>query len=171
MAMPPQGKSFAEFQQDDAICQHFAAQQVGAASPGQVASESVAGGAVMGTVLGAAAGAAVGAAAGNPAVGAAVGAGTGLAAGSVVGLSNGRASGGAVQQRYDMRYVQCMAAKGDQVPAPTTVQHVFSPGPENPYPPAVVYAPRYRYYYGPPPPVAVIIDDGPYWRRGYRHRW
>src|SRR5207253_5795244 len=73
-------------------------------------------GAAVGTLLGAAVGAAIGAAAGSPATGAAVGAGTGLFGVTLVGAGNAQASQGSVQRRYDASYMQCMYAKGNQVP-------------------------------------------------------
>jgi uncharacterized membrane protein len=77
MALPAQGKSFEEFQQDDATCRQFASTQTGNVAPAQAANDSLMNSAAAGTVLGAAAGAAIGAATGNPAAGAAIGAGSG----------------------------------------------------------------------------------------------
>lgn len=74
MALPAQGKSFVDFQQDDLDCRQYAAQQTGGVSPSEAASESLAGNAAIGTLLGAAAGAAIGAATGGAAAGAAIGA-------------------------------------------------------------------------------------------------
>ncbi|HLI10369.1 MAG TPA: glycine zipper family protein [Alphaproteobacteria bacterium] len=118
MALPAKGKTFAEFQQDDAACQQFAAASIGYGSPADAANQSAIGSAAVGTVVGAAAGAVLGAAAGNPAAGAAIGAGSGLLLGGVSGLGNAQASAGTLQQRYDMRYIQCMSAKGESVPVP-----------------------------------------------------
>src|SRR5260221_14709532 len=70
MALPAQGKSFVDFQQDDLDCRQYAAQQTGGVSPSEAASESLAGNAAIGTLLGAAAGAAIGAATGRAAAGA-----------------------------------------------------------------------------------------------------
>lgn len=116
MALPAQGKDFATFQQDDATCRQYASAQSGGTSPGQAANNSLATSAAVGTVLGAAAGAAIGAAAGNPAAGAAIGAGSGLFLGGASGLGAAGYSAAAVQQQYDMSYVQCMSAKGESVP-------------------------------------------------------
>ena len=74
MALPPQGKNFAQFQQEDYGCRNYANQQIGYANPGQVATQNAVGSAAIGTALGAAAGAVIGAAAGNPGAGAAIGA-------------------------------------------------------------------------------------------------
>jgi len=70
----------------------------------------------VGTVVGAAAGAVIGTATGNPGAGAAIGAGSGLVLGSASGVQASAASGAALQSRYDMAYLQCMYAKGNQVP-------------------------------------------------------
>jgi len=118
--MPAQGKTFEQFQADDATCRVFADQQIGV-SPADAANQSLAGSAAVGTVLGAAAGAAIGAATGNPAAGAAIGAASGLTAGGLFGLGNAQASGYSVQHRYDIAYVQCMSAKGESVPQVSSV--------------------------------------------------
>ena len=100
-------------------------------------------------------------------MGAAIGAGSGLLVGSAAGLGNAQVSGAALQQRYDMRYIQCMSAKGESVPVPV-VAAAPSPG-SVPYPayayPAYGPYPYYGppYYYGP-----VIVGGGPRW--GYPHR-
>jgi outer membrane lipoprotein SlyB len=71
---------------------------------------------VAGTVIGAAAGAAIGSVTGRAGPGAAIGAGTGLLFGSAAGSNAAGASYYQVQRRYDQAYVQCMYAKGNQVP-------------------------------------------------------
>ena len=158
MALPAQGKSFEQFQQDDATCQQFAAAQIGYGSPAQAATDSAVSSAIVGTALGAAAGAALGAAAGNPALGAAAGAGAGLLFGSAAGANAANVSSAALQERYDMRYLQCMSAKGESVPVasggagpgPTAYA---APGPYvyPAYPAYPAYYPYYPgYYYGPP---------------------
>jgi hypothetical protein len=116
MAMPGKDKTFEMFQADDASCRDYAAVQVGYKTPGQASTESAVNSAALGTILGAAAGAAIGAATGNPAAGAAIGAGSGLFLGGVTGLNAANASGASIQSRYDMAYVQCMSAKGENVP-------------------------------------------------------
>src|ERR1700752_3267686 len=78
MALPAKGKSFEQFQQDDATCQQYASARIGYGSPQQAANDSAVGSAVVGTAVGAAAGALIGAAAGNPAVGAAIRGGSGF---------------------------------------------------------------------------------------------
>lgn len=115
LALPPEGKDLALFQQDDGTCRGYAQQQIGYGSPQQAADQSAIGSAAVGTVVGAAAGAAIGAAAGSAGTGAAIGAGTGLLAGSAVGVGNASASAAGLQQRYDTAYAQCMASRGDRV--------------------------------------------------------
>jgi Glycine-zipper domain len=137
LVLPAKDKTFAQFQQEDATCRQFASAQTGGVSPADAANNSTAASAAVGTVLGAAAGAAIGAAAGNPAAGAAIGAGSGLFLGGASGLSAGAYSGASLQQRYDMSYLQCMAASGNEVP-----QTVAGTG----YPGSGYYAP-YGYAY------------------------
>ena len=115
MVLPGSTKTFEQFQQDDAICRQWAQQQTGT-SAGKASSNTTATGAVLGTAVGAAAGAAIGAAAGNPAAGAAIGAGTGLVGGTAVGAGQGHGAYQSVQQRYNMAFMQCMYAKGNQIP-------------------------------------------------------
>jgi hypothetical protein len=117
MVLPGTGKGFEQFRVDDAVCRQWAAQQVGVTSS-QAADDTAVSGAALGTVLGAATGAAFGAASGNPATGAAVGAGAGLLGGSLVGASNAEVARATLQHRYDAAYMQCMYAKGNQVPVP-----------------------------------------------------
>ncbi len=117
MALPGTGKSFDEFQQDDAQCRDWANTQTGA-TPASAGTTATVTGAAVGTAVGAAAGAAIGAAAGNPAAGAAIGAGTGLLTGTAVGAGHGAYAGQNVQHRYDYAYMQCMYAKGNKIPLP-----------------------------------------------------
>jgi hypothetical protein len=115
MVLPGTGKSFEQFQVDDGSCRQWAFQQVGITTERATTGNTV-GGAAIGTVAGAALGAAIGAATGNPAAGAAIGAGGGLLGGTVVGASAGQSAGYSVQRRFDAAYIQCMYAKGNQVP-------------------------------------------------------
>ncbi|MBI1209388.1 MAG: glycine zipper family protein [Azospirillum sp.] len=180
MALPAKGKSFADFQQDDALCQQYAAQQIGYGSPAQAATDSAVSSALVGTAIGAAAGAALGAAAGNPAVGAAIGAGTGLLIGSAAGTANAQASAAGLQQRYDMRYLQCMSGRGESVPsqvaAPPSTAY---PAPGYPYPaypaypysayPYPYYAPAYAY---PAPVTGSVYFGGSFHSGGHPyHHW
>jgi len=113
--LPAPGKSFEQFQADDAICRQWAERQVGM-KPQERADQNTATGAVAGTVIGGGLGAAMGAVGGHAGAGAAIGAGTGLLFGTAAGASSGEASGYEAQRRYDNTYVQCMYAKGNQVP-------------------------------------------------------
>lgn len=159
MALPAQGKSFEQFQQDDATCRQYASAQIGYGSPAQASTDSAVTSAIVGTALGAAAGAAIGAAAGNPALGAIAGAGGGLLLGSAAGANAANVSGAALQRRYDMGYLQCMSAKGESVPTTGGAGPYASaaPGPYvyPAYPAYPAYYPYYPYYYpgyyyGPP---------------------
>jgi hypothetical protein len=136
-AMPGTGKSYAQFQAEDARCRQAGAQAAGPLTPGQAANQSAVGSAAVGTALGAAAGALLGAAAGNAGTGAAVGAGTGLLAGSVVGANNAQASAANVQGAYDTAYNQCMVAAGNVIPGPG----YGAPPPPPGYPPPPAYPP------------------------------
>lgn len=121
MVLPGSGKTIEQFQVDDILCRQWAAQQTGI-TPARASAESTVGGAAVGTVLGAATGAAIGAASGGPATGAAVGSGIGLLGGTATGANRGQVSGWQAQQRYDNAYIQCMYAKGNQVPIPRGFQ-------------------------------------------------
>ena len=119
MVLPGTNKSFEAFQADSFMCQQYAQASLGyaGAAPGQPVADPAATNAVVGgTLLGAAAGAAIGAASGQAGPGAAIGAGAGLLFGSAAGgnaLNYGYYTN---QRRYDNAYVQCMYAKGNQVP-------------------------------------------------------
>ena len=146
MVLPGSSKNFEQFQMDDGLCRQWAAQQTGTTNDQATAGSTVQG-AAIGTLIGAAAGAALGAAAGNPALGAAAGAGAGLLGGSAVGASRGDAYAGSLQGRYDQAYVQCMYAKGNQVPVARgsqAQQPTYSPPPPPP----------------PPPPAATTVPPG-----------
>lgn len=112
MVLPGSGKSFDQFRADDYECRGFAGSQIGGATAEQAQVDSGIKSAAIGTAVGAAAGAIIG---GHR--GAAAGAGTGLIVGSAAGAGAAQGSAGAMQRRYDMSYVQCMYAKGHQVPS------------------------------------------------------
>jgi Glycine-zipper domain len=135
MVLPGTGLSFEQFRNDDAICQQFAFSQVGGTTANQAGMSSGVASAAVGTALGAAAGAAFGGGSG-----AAIGAGSGLLAGSIVGTGAASGSMYAVQQRFDNAYIQCMYAKGHQVPVSGqlsggTPQQAVSPVTNIPPPP------------------------------------
>jgi hypothetical protein len=127
LVLPGKAKDFAAFQQDDFACRQYASGTVGGQTPAAAANASVAGSAAVGTLIGAGAGAALGAAAGNPALGAAAGAGAGLLGGTAVGAGNAGLSAGAAQQRYDIGYVQCMSARGNQTPTEVPALAAYEP--------------------------------------------
>jgi hypothetical protein len=147
MVLPGVGKPFDQFQVDDMVCRQFAQGQLGT-PPGQATTQSTVQGAAIGTLLGAAAGAAIGAAAGNAGVGTAVGAGTGVLVGTAAGAESGYGAVGTLQWRYDVAYVQCMYAKGNQVPGATTTSSSHAPPPNMPPPPSAAPPPP---PHGPPP--------------------
>jgi hypothetical protein len=154
MVLPAAGKSFEQFQTDDALCRQWAGQQVGV-PPGDVVNQNIAAGAAVGTLMGAGLGAAIGAAAGNPGVGAAVGAASGLLGGTAVGANAGYAFGTEAQWRYDAAFQQCMYAKGNQIPGlvrvPQPVYWILPPPPPG-Y--SVGPPPSPRTLPPPPPPYA-----------------
>lgn len=164
MALPPEGKSFAVFQQEDMQCRMYASQVTGGASPAAAASNAAVSSAVVGTALGAAAGAAIGSTGGQMGAGAAIGGATGLLAGSAIGASNAQYSAANLQGRYDMAYTQCMYAKGNTVQsAPGYVSGYPATYPGYAYP---AYPYPYPYYSGP----GVVIGGGWGWHPGWR-RW
>lgn len=114
MVLPGPGKSFDQFQMEDAYCRQWASQRTGITSQEAVNQDTVTG-AGVGTLVGAGLGAALGAATGSPGMGAAIGAGSGLLSGILLGAGEGQAAGARVQSRYDIAYQQCMYAKGNQV--------------------------------------------------------
>ena len=143
MVLPTPGKSFEAFQADEAVCRQYARSQLGM-GPAEAASQSAVASGAVGTVAGAAAGALIGAGVGSPGAGAAIGAGSGLVLGGASGASAGGASAATLQARYDMAYVQCMYAKGNQVPGATAAPSARAtpppppPGQPPPPPPGVV---------------------------------
>ncbi len=130
MALPGYGKSFDQFRVDSAVCMQFAREQIGGGNPNQTIERNTVNNAVAGTVLGAAIGAAAG---GHQ--GAGVGAASGLALGTMVGSGIGQEAGYDEQRRYDNAYVQCMYAKGNQVPVSGHLQQIASPRHAAPPPP------------------------------------
>jgi hypothetical protein len=151
MVLPGQGRTFDSFQADDYTCRSFASQQANG-TPSDFATRNTLGGAAIGTLLGAAAGAAIGAAAGSPGTGAAVGAGVGAVGGTAGGANMSYSTSTSLQARYDAAYMQCMYAKGHQIPVrrgsqpPYTSQSVVAPPP--PPPPPAALPPNV-----PPPPA------------------
>ena len=140
--LPGPGKPFEVFQSDDAVCRQWASQQVGA-QPGESANKTLASGAAVGTILGAGLGAAIGAATGHFGAGLGIGAASGAVMGTAGASGPSSGAGWEVQRRYDNAYMQCMYAKGNQVPGAVRTYRRGVPPP--PPPPAGTYPP-------PPPP-------------------
>lgn len=116
MALPGTSKSFDQFQVDDVSCRQYAQYSIGATDPTQAANNAAAANAATGAALGAAAGAIIGSATGQAGAGAAIGAGTGLLFGSASGANAAGYTYYQAQRQYDSAYLQCMYAKGNQVP-------------------------------------------------------
>ncbi len=151
MVLPGSAKTFDQFQADGVGCQQFAQNVV--APQGQAAANNAAANAAVGTALGAAAGAIIGSATGQAGQGAAIGAGTGLIFGSAAGSNVAYGSSWQMQRTYDMAYMQCMYAHGNQVPGQVARrQPVYS------YPPPAAQQSTPPSNYPPPntpPPVGV----------------
>ncbi|HXJ81947.1 MAG TPA: glycine zipper family protein [Candidatus Methylomirabilis sp.] len=150
MVLPGAGKSLEQFHDDDVVCRQWGFQAIGM-TPGEAMVKSGATSAAVGTAVGAAAGAALGAAAGNPALGAAAGAGGGLLVGSASGASAARYSGQEAQWRYDMAYMQCMYASGNQIPGSQGSYRGLPMPPPPPPPPAGESMPSGSGSIPPPP--------------------
>ena len=139
MALPGTGKNFDQFRLDDASCRNYAQVQTGGSTANESGSDAGIKSAVVGTAVGAVAGAALG---GHEGAGA--GAATGLIAGSMAGAGAAEQSSYGSQQRYDNAYIQCMYAKGEKVPVPTSMVNQVQPSQQP--------APATSHYYPPPPP-------------------
>ncbi len=111
MALPGSGKSFEQFRLDDMDCRQYAQAQSGGGTANDAATDNTVKSAITGAAVGALAGAMMG---GHRSAGG--GAGAGLIVGTGVGAASGSSTGQSVQRRYDNAYVQCMYAKGQQVP-------------------------------------------------------
>jgi len=154
LALPGSGKTFEQFQADDAICRQWAAQQIGL-SPQETINQNTATGAVAGTIIGAGLGAAIGSVSGDAGTGAAIGATSGLLLGASTGANAGQMYGWEAQRRYDIAYVQCMYAKGNQIPGVVTRTRPVRRMPPPPPPPGPSSAPPAYYppYPATPPPA------------------
>lgn len=111
LVLPGTAKGFDEFRTDELVCRDYASSQVGGQEAQSVSDDAAVRSAALGAALGAVAGAAI-----DGQRGAGVGAGTGLLVGGLAGTGTGPASGQSLQVRYDNAYIQCMYAKGHQVP-------------------------------------------------------
>ncbi|SDH08160.1 Glycine-zipper containing OmpA-like membrane domain-containing protein [Propionivibrio dicarboxylicus] len=145
MALPGSGKTFDQFRGDDAECRQYAQLQIG----GNTGTEVDPGvrNAAIGTLVGALAGAAFG---GHQGAGA--GAGAGLLVGSMSGADAAQQSNQTAQRRYDNAYVQCMYAKGQQVPVSGNMARMQMQAPSLSVPASVTPAAPMAAPYPPPPP-------------------
>lgn len=107
-ALPGTGKSYEQFNRDEAMCRGYAQNNLGAGA--QTAANSATGTAVAGT---------------------AVGAGGGLLVGSAMANNSAWRSSDDLQDRYDTVYTQCMYAKGNKVP----VAYGYGEATSSPVPP------------------------------------
>src|SRR5262245_59271567 len=129
MVLPGLGKSFEQFNADDAVCRQWGLQATGR-SPAEAATTSSGTSATAGTAIGDA---------GGPASGA-------TAAPSTGGTTY---SGQEGQWRYDMAYQQCMYSRGHQIPGvPAGYRGVSAPAPS----PALTPKPLDSSAIPPPPP-------------------
>lgn len=126
--MPAPNKPFEVFAADEQTCRQYAQQMLGGSANDHAAASAV-GSAAVGTMVGAAAGAAVGGHAG-----AGAGAAVGLVTGSAVGAGQGNYVSGDAQRRYNTAYLQCMYAKGNQIPSMQRALAAVPPPPAG-YPP------------------------------------
>jgi hypothetical protein len=135
--LPGQYKPWDQFRIDDVECRNYASAAIG--GPTQEAQNAAAAQAAGAAAIGAAAGAIIGSVTGQAGQGAAIGAGTGLLFGSAAGNNVAWGSSYGLQQRYDGAYLQCMYAKGNQVPVRGAGRAVgpqyAQPAPQSPYPP------------------------------------
>jgi len=161
MALPGPGKDFGTFQQEDATCRGFAANQSGGQAGAQAATGNAVGTAVAGTVVGAGIGAALGSLSGQVGAGAAVGGAAGALVGGSAAANGAQLSAADLQQRYDTSYTQCMYAHGDSVQSPPGGYNAGGSGPYPYYGPAYVSGPT------------VVVGTGWGWGWGWRHghRW
>jgi hypothetical protein len=149
MVMPGSQKNLDQFQIDEAACRNHAQSIIGGPNAGLPARDAAAANAAAGTLLGAAAGAIIGSASGQAGPGAALGAGTGLLVGSAAGSDVAGYSSRSLQRSYDVAYMQCMYARGNQVPGRVAYRGRSSTYPPPNYPPPTGYPPS-----GYPPPAS-----------------
>lgn len=131
-ALPGSRKTAEQYYADDAACR-ARAQSFFASNAAQPANDAAAANVVGGTLLGAAVGALIGAAVGDAGAGAAIGAGTGMLGGSAAAANVSGYSNVQMQALYDREYLQCMFARGHQVPGRAVAYR--------PAPPAYGYVP------------------------------
>ena len=159
MVLPGQYKPFDQFRIDDLDCRNYAFAAIGGQTP--AATDSAAATALGAAAIGAAAGALIGSATGQAGQGAAIGAGMGGVFGGTAAAGQGAASSYQLQRRYDAAYMQCMYARGNQIPSAVAPNAGYgSPPPRQYGPPPAQYGappggnPQYgtpQPQYGPPP--------------------
>jgi len=156
-ALPGSRKTAEQYYADDAACR-ARAQAFFAPTAAQPANEVAAANVVGGTLLGAAVGALIGSAFGDAGTGAAIGAGTGLLGGSAAAANVSSHSTIELQALYDREYLQCMFARGHQVPGRAVV-HRPAPSAYGYVPPSTRpsagFPPR-----DTPPPTGVAAPPG-----------
>lgn len=162
MVLPGSRKSFDDFRNDEAACRNYAQSVIGGPAAGQAANDAAAANAVAAAAIGAAAGAILGSVSGQAGQGAAIGAGTGLVFGSAAGANTAGYSSYELQRNYDVAYVQCMYARGNQVPGRAAYR---DPAPRSyappPYPPANAPGAYYPPPNAPAPPAATGTYPAP----------
>jgi hypothetical protein len=108
LVMPGQGKPFEDFAGDQSTCKQFASGEVSGGAT--LANLTQFGTVALTTAMGAGLGGAVGNTRGME-----IGGGAGAIAG-IGASSRGAAAGqGSLQSRYDLAYIQCMYARGNQI--------------------------------------------------------
>ena len=154
--MPGTGKTFEAFQRDVGDCQQYAQAAIGGTYAGQPANDHAAGTAVAGSAVGAATGAIIGSATNQGGQGAAIGAGVGLLFGALSAANQSYAASWQLQRNYDGAYMQCMYARGNQVPVRMSYRRAAGPAGYGMYPPPNSPPP-----YPPPdtPPPAIPPPD------------
>lgn len=160
VVLPGPQKTQEQFQNDGMACQQLAYTVL--APAGEAAVNNAAANAAVGTFLGAAAGAIIGSVTGQAGQGAAIGAGTGLLYGSAAGGNAAYMSNLQMQQQYNATYMQCMFARGNQVPGQVVSrrQPVYSYPPPN-YPPPNYPPPNYPPPDYPPPNTPPPVGAAP----------
>jgi len=159
MVLPGTQKSMDQFRVDEGDCRLYAQSLVGPNSA-QAANDAAVGNTVAASAIGAAVGAIIGSASGQSGAGAAIGAGSGLLLGSASGANASGYSSYQLQRNYDAAYMQCMYARGNQVPGRVAYRGPgYGYGAGGYYPPPNAAAPPAAPsgYYPPPnaaPPVA-----------------
>jgi hypothetical protein len=112
LVMPGQGKPFEDFAGDQSTCKQFAGGEVSGGAT--LANLTQFGTTAMTTVIGAGLGGAV-----RGTRGMEYGGGAGAIAGLAVSSRGVAAGQGSLQSRYDLAYIQCMYARGNQIATPT----------------------------------------------------